>query len=207
MILLINTCGVDSVVALAEGGKVIAQELLHGREASEKIVPALRRLLAQTSALEAIGVVHGPGSFTGVRVGLSVAKGLCEARSVGMIAMSRLQLVALAAHQPAALAVLDAGRGEYYCGFYNGGEVEREEILKLDPLLAAAAGRGVITCEPLVHEKLSPHLDIATIPEPGAAQMLSLTQARISRGEWSDVATIDANYLRRTDAEILIAPK
>lgn len=204
MILLIHTCGLDSVVALSANGKIVAQETMRGREASEKIIPVVRRLLASADPLEAIGVVRGPGSFTGVRVGLSVAKGLCEARGAGLVTMSRLQLVALGAHRDLALAVLDAGRGEFYCGFYRGGAVEREEILKLEPLLALARYRDVVTCEPQVHEKLSQHLQLALVAEPGADELLSLTLARVQHDEWSDVATVDANYLRRTDAELLV---
>ena len=75
--------------------------------------------------MKAIGVVVGPGSFTGVRVGLSAVKGLCDAGGVGMVAMSRLELVARAV--PAvdgliAVALLDAGRGEFYGRWlYRGG--------------------------------------------------------------------------------------
>lgn len=218
MILLINTCGAEAVAALAEGSRivtgnvagnfagnagVVAQESLPGRVASEQLIPALRRLLSFGGELEAVGVVHGPGSFTGVRVGLSAAKGVCEARSCGLMAMSRLQLVALEAQQQDALAVLDAGRGEYYCGLYRSGTLEREEILSVDALVAAARGRNVITCEPRVQEMLSHHVELALVEEPGALAMLSLVCGRIERGEWSDVAAIDANYLRRTDAELL----
>ncbi len=210
MIVLINTCGSEATVALSDGPEILAQESVPGREASERSVAALRRLLAAAGALEAVAVVHGPGSFTGVRVGLSAAKGLCEARGVGMIAMSRLQLVALQAQrlretprQDEVLAVLDAGRGEFFCGFYRGDLVEREEILGLEALLARARGRSVSTCEPKVHAALSARLEVTLAAEPGPAELLRVAQARIAAGEWSDVATIDANYLRRTDAELL----
>ncbi len=198
MILLINTCGADAIVALAEGLEIIAQESLPGREASEKLIPTLHRLLAGTEPLTAVGVVHGPGSFTGVRVGLSAAKGLCEARAIGMVAMSRLALVAIEAQSESTLALLDAGRGEFYAGLYQGSVLEREEILKRDQL---PHGRLAITCEPRVYDTLS-H-DCTLVPEPGAHAMAAIAARRIARGEWSDVATLDANYLRRTDAELL----
>jgi tRNA threonylcarbamoyladenosine biosynthesis protein TsaB len=163
----------------------------------------MRRILAYAATLEAVGVVHGPGSFTGVRVGLSAAKGLCEAGGAALIAMSRLELVALEAGQDAALSVLDAGRGEFFCGFYRGGVLEREEILKRPALLEMAHGRELLTCEPRVHQALAAELTLKLIAEPGAAAMLRLATRRIERGQWSDIATTDANYLRRTDAELL----
>ena len=201
--LLINTCGERALLALAKGAQVVAEESLPGREASEKIIPALRRLLAQAAPLEMIGVVHGPGSFTGVRVGLSVAKGLCETRGIGLVAMSRLALVALEEQSEDALAVLDAGRGEYYCGFYSHQKLERELILKREDLLSLVPGRRVLTCEPRVHDVLSHDCNLALVQEPGAFEMGSMVATRIAAGEWSDIATIDANYLRRTDAELL----
>lgn len=197
MIALIHTCGAEAVVALGEGDRVVAEERLPGREASEKLVPALGRLLATGGTLEAVAVVHGPGSFTGVRVGLSAAKGLCEARAAGMLAMSRLAL--LAGTGEGALAVLDAGRGEFYCGFYDGGKREREVILTRDELAPLLVGRALRTCEPRVADALG----VTAVPEPGAKEMLDLAASRMANDEWSDVATVDANYLRRTDAELL----
>src|SRR5580698_1317011 len=122
-ILLINTCGAEGVVALAEDGAVVAAEVLPGRSSSEQLMPAVRRLMEarnwRVRELAAVAVVIGPGSFTGVRVGLSAAKGLCEAGGVGLVAMSRLALVA--GSEGEVVALLDAGRGDYYAGLYRDG--------------------------------------------------------------------------------------
>ena len=214
MILLRNTCGDLATLALAEGLAIIAEETLPGREASERLAPALRRLLAQAGPLQAVAVVHGPGSFTGVRVGLAAAKGLCEARAIPLLAMSRLALVSTQNPSPLNLrltnsafsptiAVLDAGRGEFSCGFSHGGGVASEEILKREELLLRLPGCDVLTCEPRVHEALLPHCTL--VPEPGAQTMAALAYARLAAGAWSDIASTDANYLRRTDAELLQA--
>jgi tRNA threonylcarbamoyladenosine biosynthesis protein TsaB len=130
-LLLINTCGLEGVLALAEDASVVAVEKLPGRGASEAFLPGLRRLMDgkgwTVGGLAAVVVVNGPGSFTGVRVGLSAAKGLCEAGGVRMVALSRLALVAAEVQgaDGEVVALLDAGRGELYCGVY-----------------AAAGGRG-----------------------------------------------------------------
>jgi tRNA threonylcarbamoyladenosine biosynthesis protein TsaB len=206
-LLLINTCGAEGVVALAEDAVVVAVETLPGRGSSEHLLPAIRRLMDgqgwRVRDLKAIGVVDGPGSFTGVRVGLSAAKGLCEAGEVGLIAMSRLALVA--GDGAEVVALLDAGRGEYFCGVYRNGRRVSEEMLTADAARALmaglAAGRPAVTAEARVAE--GPLSGVDLVPEPGPEQMLAMTTQRIDAGEWSDVASADANYLRRTDAELL----
>ena len=203
MILLINTCGTDAVVALADGARVIAERSLPGRSASEQILLNLRELLSEAPTLDAVGVVHGPGSFTGVRVGLSVAKGLCEARGIGMITMSRLALICAESQAGPTLALLDAGRGEFYCGLTQGKGMLHEEIRKLGAVLPLLHSNAVLTCEPRVVETLSAYTQVTLVAEPGAQSLLAMLQRRITAGEWSDVAAIDANYLRRTDAELL----
>src|SRR6267154_1776257 len=100
-ILLIHTAGGEGSVALADteaAQAIAATEVLPGRSSSERLVPAVRRLMEglgwRLRDMAAVVVVHGPGSFTGVRVGLSAAKGLSEAGGVGLIAVSRLALLA-----------------------------------------------------------------------------------------------------------------
>jgi len=219
--LLINTCGAEGVVALAEDHAVVAVERLPGRGSSEHLMPAVRRLFAdrgwKVNELAAVGVVIGPGSFTGVRVGLSAAKGLCEAGGVGMIAMSRLALVAaeLELSDPTSqnrdmghpdcgdvVALLDAGRGEYYCGVYRDGARVSEDLLRADAVRALMEKGVAATCEARVAESLGS--GVLLVAEPSPEDMLAMVLRRIEAEEWSDVAAADANYLRRTDAELLV---
>src|ERR1700716_493329 len=122
-ILLIHTVGGEGSIALADtevAGALVAKEGLPGRTSSERLVPTVRRLMEglgwRLGELAAVVVVHGPGSFTGVRVGLSAAKGLSEASGVPLIAVSRLALLAASVDggKGEVHAVLDAGRGEFY---------------------------------------------------------------------------------------------
>lgn len=204
--LLINTCGDEGVVALAEGDAVLARESLPSRGTSEHLMPAIRRLFGGlewgVAELGAVGVVDGPGSFTGVRVGLSAAKGLCEAVAVGMIAMSRLGLIAAEVESAGeVVGVLDGGRGEYYCGVYRQGVKLVEELMKAEEVRRWLA-RGVgVTCEARAALSLQ---ELRVLEEPGAEAMLRMARRRVAAGEWSDVAAADANYLRRTDAELLV---
>jgi tRNA threonylcarbamoyladenosine biosynthesis protein TsaB len=209
-ILLIDTAGSEGSVALADTElerAVVAAEVLPGRTSSERLIPAVGRLLEargwRLGELAAVAVVHGPGSFTGVRVGLSAAKGLCEAGGVALIAVSRLALLAAAvdgASRPVH-AVLDAGRGEFYYGEYAGRLRVREVLMKGEDVLAAAGDGIVVVCEAKVAEALA-GLEPRIVDEPSAGDAVPFALERIRAGDFDDVAMLDANYLRKTDAEI-----
>lgn len=205
--LLMDTCGGEASVALADTDlpeAIVAAEVLPGRRASERLVPVIRGMM-ETSGwmlqnLTAVVVVHGPGSFTGVRVGLSAAKGLSEAGGIPLIAVSRLAL--LAANENGLVhAVLDAGRGEFYYGEYSGRVCMREALLTRDKVMAAAVKGAVVVCEINVAENLA-ELKPRIVPEPVAGDALSFALERTTAGDFDDGALLDANYLRRTDAEI-----
>ena len=213
-LLLINTAGAEGTVALAEASEfgaeviVVATAVLPGRSASERLVAEVRRLMDAAGwrlvELAALVVVHGPGSFTGVRVGLSAAKGLCEAGGVSLIAVSRLALLAEAAGGDGMVhAVLDAGRGEFYYGAYEGGVCLRESLLSGDEVVAAvgSAGGVVIACEGKVAEAFA-GLGVMLVEEPLAEAAAGIALRRLALGDLDDVALVDANYLRRTDFEI-----
>jgi tRNA threonylcarbamoyladenosine biosynthesis protein TsaB len=219
-ILLIDTCGAVGSVALADTAfdlPTLATELLPGRTFSERLVPAVRKLLSPEThggaiALDAIAVVHGPGSFTGVRVGVGAAKGLSEALGVPLIALSRLAVLArLALPAPTVstqtvYALLDAGRGEFYCGEYSAGVCVREVLLDPEEVPVVCENGLVVTCESAVAHALR-ELAPTLLSEPTAGDALPLALERIRTGSFDDPALLDANYLRRTDAEIFSRPK
>jgi tRNA threonylcarbamoyladenosine biosynthesis protein TsaB len=212
-ILLIDTCGPTGSVALADTTAAppqIALELMPGRTFSERLVPSIRTLLASGAPLDVIAVVHGPGSFTGVRVGVSAAKGLCEALAVPLTAISRLAVLAALAGDAGDLvcAVMDAGRGEFYLGEYVGARCLREGLMSREELLATVASSKcrLVTSEALIASALA-ELRPIQVPEPTAADALPLALTRIAHAAFDDPATLDANYLRRTDAQIFAKPK
>ncbi|HEY6377456.1 MAG TPA: tRNA (adenosine(37)-N6)-threonylcarbamoyltransferase complex dimerization subunit type 1 TsaB [Edaphobacter sp.] len=213
--LLMDTCGSEGSVALADTESaqvVVATEVLPGRTSSERLVPAVRRLMESRGwvlrELVAVGVVHGPGSFTGVRVGLSAAKGLSEASGVPLVAVSRLALLAAGVSDREAVvhAVLDAGRGEFYYGEYAGRRCVREALLTRDEVEAAVVGGIVVVCEAKVAEALA-GLSVRVVREPLAADALPFALEQVAAGEFDDAMTLDANYLRRSVAEIFAKPK
>jgi tRNA threonylcarbamoyladenosine biosynthesis protein TsaB len=207
-VLLLHTAGAEGSVALADTSlaeAVVATEALPGRSSSERLVPAVRRLMEAAGwslkELAAVVVVHGPGSFTGVRVGLSAAKGLSEAGGIPLVAISRLALLAAAVGDGAGrvCAVLDAGRGEFYLGEYVGSACVREALVAAEDVVTACAGGVAVVCEAKVAEAL---VGAVMVAEPTAGDALPLALKRIAAGEFDDAALVDANYLRRTDLEI-----
>jgi tRNA threonylcarbamoyladenosine biosynthesis protein TsaB len=213
-LLMIHTAGGEGSVALGDTElpqAIVAAEVLPGRTSSERLVPAVRRLMEASgfrlNELAAVVVVHGPGSFTGARVGLSAAKGLSEAGGVPLIAVSRLALLAARVDGGGRKlhAVLDAGRGEFYYGEYVGQRCLREALMGRENLIAATAGGVVVVCEAKVAEALA-ELDPRVVDEPPAGDALPFALERIRSGEFDDVAVLDANYMRRTDAEIFAKP-
>jgi tRNA threonylcarbamoyladenosine biosynthesis protein TsaB len=209
--LLINTCAAEGTVALVDTAlerQIVATEVLPGRTSSERLVPAVREMMEvpgwRLRDLAAVVVVHGPGSFTGVRVGVSAAKGLSEAAAVPLIGVSRLALLAAAAGSGEAVvhAVLDAGRGEFYYGEYVAGRCVGETLVAREALLSAVGTGTIVACETKVVEALGA-VAVLLLTEPGAADALPIAVERLERGDVDDAAVLDANYLRRTDYELL----
>ena len=203
-VLLMDTCGASGSVALAEDDVVVATELLPGRSSSERLVPVVRQMLEARGwglhELGAIGVVRGPGSFTGMRVGLSAAKGLSEAGGVGLVAVSRLEV--LVRKGAVERAVLDAGRGEFYSGEYAGGRFVREALMTDAEVRATVGGGVVVACEGKVVEALH-GLQLKVVAEPVAGDLLGIVLERVAAGALDDAEFLDANYMRQTEMEIL----
>ena len=224
MLLSLNTCGNTASVALGvaetKSVKILATAELAVRTYSARLIPEIAALLqkqqATLSDIEAIVIVSGPGSFTGIRVGLSTAKGLSAGAGIPLIAVSRLAVLANASGLPHVLAAVDAGRGEYYVGEYRNGNSLGETLMTGEETVAAAKqpGAGVLVCEESRVEDASTSacstLAICGpiyVQPPDAAEALRFAMSRFHAGDFDDPETLDANYLRRSDAEVLRAAR
>jgi len=214
LLLGIDTCGPMGSVALGEVShgelRIVRQKELAGRSYSATLVASVGELLAQAeielSLVDGIVVVNGPGSFTGVRVGVSAAKGLAEGRNEGggiaVLAVSRLEV--LAAKAGVASAALDAHRGEV---FLRVDAAEGRELLAGAEELAVIepAPNQIAICDDSAAEILRaawPQTELVRVDAPTAADALKLCLPRVVAGERVDIAILDGHYLRRSDAEI-----
>jgi len=179
---------------------VLQERRLAGRTFSADLMPAIREMLDSAGLcardMDAIVVVNGPGSFTGVRVGLSTAKGLAQSAELPVMGVSRLQVLARKAGSRA--AVLDAGRGEMYFGL--AGDEAGEALLSPAEICERVDEREIAGCEEKTAQALA---GAQVVDAPMAEDALRFAQGRLLGGDFDDVAAIDAHYLRRSQAEVV----
>ena len=189
-----DTCDLIEAVSLA-GGTFSAQ-----------LVPQIAGLLAKhgfnKQDIGAFAVTSGPGSFTGLRVGLAAIKALAEVLAKPIAAVSLLEAIAVSARlQGKVIALLDAGRGEIYAGEYEvSGPLARvvsERLLTLTDLLEAAAGSVVLSADPGVADSVrNAGTEVMEIELPGIKTIACLGWRKILAGETISPEELDANYIR-----------
>jgi tRNA threonylcarbamoyladenosine biosynthesis protein TsaB len=210
-VLAIDTCGPAGSVALARLSAttvdVLAETPLEGRTYSATLIAAIETLLdahaLRLKDIAALVVVAGPGSFTGVRVGLSAAKGLAEGAGFPVVAVSRLQVLADKSSVPN--AALDAHRHEVFL------RVAENELLAGAPELAAIHPNParIAVCDDAAAALLAkswPATEILRVSPPTAADAIHHAAPAILAGNFADVLLLDGHYLRRSDAEIFGDP-
>jgi tRNA threonylcarbamoyladenosine biosynthesis protein TsaB len=206
-LLSIDTCGAVGSIAFARTAngadpEFLGQTELPGKTYSAQLVPAIRRLLAENnvavSELAAIVVTSGPGSFTGIRIGLSTAKGLAEVHSIPLVAVSRLAVLAHKAQTSA--AALDASRHEFYLREATGERLLGLEAFR-DPV--RDLGGDLAVCEASV-QAVAP--GAVLVDPPTAADAIRLALPRLRAQDYDNPLALDGNYLRRSDAEIFSKP-
>jgi tRNA threonylcarbamoyladenosine biosynthesis protein TsaB len=160
-ILALDTASpIPSVTLLAAGGGVWEESIPQDRRASEELLPAIERCLASAGTsltdCDRIAVCSGPGSFTGLRIGLATAWALGRATGVAVETASTLEALAESLRGRGALrvaAALDAGRGEVVLAFYSlegrRAQLESEPVrLPLEGARERAAGIPLISLPP-----------------------------------------------------------
>ena len=212
LLLGVDTCGPSGSVALGRlAGRdleILGQIELEGRSYSSTLVAAVAELLAGAGVvlndLGGIVAVNGPGSFTGVRVGLSAVKGLAEPGQIPVVAVSRLEVLSRKTGVPS--AALDAHRGEVFLRFERAGQTPSELLAGASELAALQpAPTRVAVCDEAGAAVLTaawPAVQLVQCAAPMASDALRLGEARLVAGAFVDLALLDGNYLRRPDAEI-----
>ena len=212
LLLGIDTCGPSGSVALGRlagrDPEILGQIELEGRSYSSTLVAAVAELLAGAGVslndLGGIIAVNGPGSFTGVRVGLSAVKGLAEPGQIPVVAVTRLEVLSRKAGAPS--AALDAHRGEIFLRLARAGQPPRELLAGASELAALQpAPLRVAVCDEAAAALLAaawPSAQLVECAAPMASDALRMGEARLVAGAFVDLALLDGNYLRRSDAEI-----
>lgn len=222
LVLSIETCTQVSSVALYGDGGLVAEYTLGLKVThSQRLVSAIDRILQDTGVtmadIDAVAVSFGPGSFTGVRVAVSTAKGLAYAGNIPVIPVSSLLGLAcrFTGVRRAVCTLLDARRKEVYSALFrfSGGKVE---TVSADKAISPAAlcgeireptlfvGEGAVKYKSLFEERI-PSLCFFV---PGALNYLSAASIGeiglqyLKAGRIMDPGALVPNYIRRSEAEI-----
>jgi tRNA threonylcarbamoyladenosine biosynthesis protein TsaB len=177
-VLVIDTATAATVVGVVAGGEVVerrhdpapGERPGHVSEVLALAEEALAAAGTELGALDRIGVGVGPGSFTGLRIGIATARALSHATGLPLAAVSTLGALAVAAGDGPVLAVLAARRGEAFEALWEGGrQVRVPAAVGPDELAAAAAGAALAVGDGAL--RFREHLEPAgvTVPPEGSA--------------------------------------
>ena len=212
LLLAVDTTHEYGSLALLCGPETVEEVLLHAPAGFAHVLyPHLAALLARNGVRAAeiacFAAASGPGSFTGVRIGLAAAKGLAEAVSKRVVALSNLRVLAFFGTALLRATVLDARRGEVYGAVYNAAleAVVEEAVMKFPAWLKTLPADGfefVSTDFAPFRAFVDADAPVVTAPRALAAAIGRIAWAEFEAGRARDPAEIDANYVRRPDAEL-----
>lgn len=208
LVLSLDTTGEVGSVALATDSGVLEEKELHSSDGFahlifDEIVALLTRHGLTLADVDLFAASSGPGSFTGVRAGLTAVKGLAEAMGKKVAGVSNLLVLASFGSAPLRAVIIDARRGEVFAALYTSSlkVVAEETVTKLNHWLLQLP-EGPI--EFISHLAL-PERDGSFITRPPlglAAAIGRLALAQLRSGLVQNPEDVDANYVRRSDAEL-----
>jgi tRNA threonylcarbamoyl adenosine modification protein YeaZ len=215
MLLAIDTSTDNASLALVQEGRALAEtnwrcEQNHTVELLPRLVSLLGEAKAGIGSISCVIVARGPGSFNGLRAGISTAKGLAFSLGIPIIGISSLEVIAYE-HAGSGLPVcpiFNAGRGEIATAIYQRKDDEwrrlvAEHITTVDGLCSGITARTIFCGEfvPLIASELKKQLKeraIIATTEPRRARLLAeLGKRRLEAGDYDNAATLQPLYLRR----------
>lgn len=221
LILNIETATTVCSVSISENDKLIAlKEIDNGFTHAENLHVFIKELLTQTNInitdLNAIAVSKGPGSYTGLRIGVSSAKGLCYALNIPLISINTLQVmtnsIVVRKENACYCPMLDARRMEVYTAIFD---LNLNEVLPTEALIINEEsvekfkkyssiyflGDGMPKCRDIL-SGISNAKFIENI-KPSAQHMLTLSYKKFKEKAFEDVAYFEPFYLK----DFMISPK
>ena len=214
--LAVDTTHEFGSLALLDGTEVVEEVLLHSPEGFGQVLfmrmaELLDRRGRKIQEMDCFAAASGPGSFTGVRIGLACVKGLAEAAGRPVVAVSNLEALALFGTGPSRAVVMDARRGEVYGAVYNqrGEAILPETVMPFTAWLRSLPEGDIefvsMDFSPFAAALAGTRFEragLATAPRALAGAVGRIACLRLRAGLAGDPAAIDANYVRRSDAEL-----
>jgi len=213
-------------LSLIEDEEILIEYTINGlkKKHSSILVPAIKNLLKtidlKIEEINGIAVSMGPGSFTGLRIGLSVAKGLCYARSLPLLGIPTLDAMAFPFKEIPYLIcpILESKKDEIYDVVFRGGvslhkvmDYKCEDIqsllFRLSPLKEKIifSGDGIKKYRDIIKEKIGKDalfID-SQLNLPVATSIAFLGLNKLKKGEKDNISTLSPFYLRKSEAEII----
>jgi tRNA threonylcarbamoyladenosine biosynthesis protein TsaB len=226
LLLATDTSGKNGSIAMARltpgqsDVEIVEVVPLAGGAFSAQLVPQIAALLEnhgyRKTDLGGFAVASGPGSFTGLRVGLAAIKALAEVLQKPIAAISLLEAVASGSMVGGrVLAALDAGRGDVYVGDYELNplvQMHSERLLSREEFpaeakRAEATHKTIVTPDAVLAAMVqAAGTQVELIEYPNAAVFAGLGWERLQRGRTVRPEELEANYIRHSDAEIFSKP-
>lgn len=190
IILALDTTTEQASVAIRKAGVTVAEETVtttdgHSYLLFQMIQTALANSRIALNEIDCFATASGPGSFTGVRLCMTAAKGLAEATGKPAAGISNLRALATFGTAPLRSPIIDARRGQIYTAVYN----SNLALISEETLTTAGAW------------SVSPEVELIKSAPPLAAA-IALCAELDGPLNWHDPALLDANYVRRSDAEM-----
>lgn len=221
MWLAIETSSAVSSVAISDGYTIIGEITIQaGLMHSQQLVPHIQSLCTMTGVkqqeLTGIVVSIGPGSFTGLRIGLGTAKAMAYALQIpiyGVMTMDALAYEAVHTNQEIHV-IIDAQKQHVYEGIYQSVDdtlhcLQQPVVRSVDDVLADCAGKAVIFMgdglKKLKKRSLEPqwHLANPLIASPRASALIMCSLERLTTGDSDDVMAVNPFYIRESEAEVV----
>lgn len=214
MILNIETSTEICSVALSKNGKLVTEKIDNNGQNHAKLLTVLiRELLHESNTnitdLSAVAISRGPGSYTGLRIGTSVAKGICYGASIPLISINTLQIMAsdTSITTPLSCPMIDARRMEVYCQLFDANIIEKSEVeakildnesfselLEKHPI--TFLGNGSHKFAEICHHPNAVFAGKELIT-PLASQMISLSTNALQQEKFDDTAYFTPFYLKK----------
>jgi tRNA threonylcarbamoyladenosine biosynthesis protein TsaB len=224
VILAINTSSLQFSIALARlsGAPVAEYTLSAGRAGVRPLFPALHELLVRTGVdlreVRYLAAAKGPGSFTGLRVGLSAAKGLCRALGIPMVGVCSLEALASqwACTDLPVCALLGSKKGEVFASLFRVGKgrgltrVKEDGCLRMSDLPLYVDDRAVFLGDDFegqagtIQGVLGSRAELAppSVWTPRATAVAVIAGSRIREGDFDDPETLVPTYLRAPEIRV-----